>query len=224
LHALPKTRRQLQAKRTKAAILDSALTLFDERGFDAVTVEEITREAGVAKGSFYTYFSTKSDIIVAEFWKIDQYYREYADRNLKRYTTASEKLLAFTRAQMRYVRDVVGNGNLKVLYANQTLDDGDDKIIIKKERQWYQIVESIIQLGQERGEFRTDLTAVVMAELFNRSARAVFLDWCISNASFDLVKEGVAFMRDWVCVSLTTSPASHVTSFPLSRTGGAVPG
>jgi AcrR family transcriptional regulator len=182
--------------------MESALKLFEERGFDSVTVEDITNDAQVAKGSFYTYFSTKSDIIVDEFWKIDEYYHQYAQKNLGRYKTAEEKLLAFTRAQMRYVRDVIGNANLKILYANQTIQPGRDKIITKQERQWVQIVAAIIAEGQEAGEFRTDIEAKRLALLFNRSARAVFLDWCILDAEFDLVKEGLFFMGQWIMCAL----------------------
>jgi AcrR family transcriptional regulator len=194
------------AQRTKNAIMDSALELFNQRGFDSVTIEEITSHAGVAKGSFYTYFSTKSDIIVDEFWKIDAYYAEYSGRNLKRYKTAREKLLAFTRAQMRYVRDVVGNHNLKILYANQTIQPGTDKIITKRERQWVKIITAIMVEGQEAGDFRTDMDAERMALLFNRSARAVFLDWCILDAQFDLVKEGLAFQGEWIMAAVQNAP------------------
>jgi AcrR family transcriptional regulator len=190
------------AIRTKNAIMASALRLFEERGFDSVTIEDITSDAKVAKGSFYTYFSTKSDIIVDEFWKIDDYYHAYADKNLKRYATAREKLLAFTRAQMRYVRDVVGNANLKILYANQTIQQGHDKIITKKERQWVRIITEIITEGQASGEFRTDLDAARLADLFNRTARGVFLDWCILDAEFDLVKEGLFVMEQWALAAL----------------------
>lgn len=196
------TKRKLQAQQTRKAIIDSALHLFQERGFDSVTVEEITRHANVAKGSFYTYFSTKSDIIVEEFWEIDTYYRTYAGRNLKRYKTAREKLLAFTRAQMRYVRDKVGNTNLKILYANQTSQPGTDKIIINRERYWHSLIKEIIEEGQQSGEFRNDLEPEQLAVYFNRSARAVFLDWCISDASFDLVKEGMSFMDTWILSAL----------------------
>lgn len=204
--AVARTQRQKRAEETKQAILQSGLRLFNERGFDAVTVEDITRAAGVAKGSFYTYFSTKSDLIVAEFWNIDHYYEAYAARNFRRYATATERLLAFTRAQMRYVRDTVGNTNLKILYANQTLETGPEKIILNRRRKWYSIVQSVIELGQESGEFRQDLPADRLAQLFNRSVRGVFLDWCITDASFDLVKEGVDFVRRWVILALQCAP------------------
>jgi len=194
------------AIRTKAAIKSSALKLFGERGFDSVTVDDIATDAGVAKGSFYTYFSTKSDIIVEEFLKIDAYYKDYSAKNLKRYKSASDKLMAFTRAQMRYVRDVVGNNNLKILYANQTTQVGTDKVITTKSRHWMRIITEVIREGQASGEFRSDIVPERMADFFNRSARAVFLDWCILDAEFDLVKEGLSFMGEWVISGLKRSP------------------
>lgn len=45
----------------------AALDLFRERGVEAVTVDEITRAAGVAKGSFYRYFADKVQLVAAIF-------------------------------------------------------------------------------------------------------------------------------------------------------------
>lgn len=42
---------------------DAALRLFLERGLDAVTIDDITQEAGVAKGSFYRYFRDKAALL-----------------------------------------------------------------------------------------------------------------------------------------------------------------
>ena len=61
------TKRKKQAQQTRRVLFENAIALFREKGLDAVTVEEITQRAGTAKGSFYTYFRTKSDIIIEEF-------------------------------------------------------------------------------------------------------------------------------------------------------------
>ena len=53
-------------ERTRA-LCQAALTLFLARGVEAATVDEITREAGVAKGSFYRYFDDKEQLVVALF-------------------------------------------------------------------------------------------------------------------------------------------------------------
>ena len=198
-------RRQEKTVQTKAAIVESALELFNEKGFDGVSVEEITRKAGVAKGTFYTYFSVKSDIIIEEFWKIDRYYGEYADRNLKRYKGPEEKLRAFTRAQMRYVRDTIGNDTLKILYANQILQpkpEGSHKIILNPDRQWYRIVAGLIDEGQQLGLFRRDADPEALARVFNRSMRSIFLEWCIEDGGIDLQDEALSYLNGWLLPAL----------------------
>jgi AcrR family transcriptional regulator len=44
-------------------LVDAALRLFLERGLEAVTVLDIANEAGLAKGSFYRYFDSKTTLI-----------------------------------------------------------------------------------------------------------------------------------------------------------------
>jgi len=193
------------AQRTKNKIMDAALSLFNEFGYDNVTIDAITQKAGVAKGTFYIYFNMKSDIIVEEFWKIDEYYESYSSKNLCKYKTAQGRLLAFTRAQMKYVRDVVGNTNLKICYANQA-GAGSGKMLTNTERHWHTIIKGIMQKGQANGEFRTDLDADRLTVLFNRSARGVFLDWCVQDAAFDLVREGVAVMKDFIISAVQNVP------------------
>ena len=50
-----------QAER-KLQILDAALRVFGRDGFGAARTDEIAREAGTAKGTLYTYFSSKEEM------------------------------------------------------------------------------------------------------------------------------------------------------------------
>ena len=56
-------KRQLNAINTKNKIIDSAKSLMTSKNCDLVSVDDITEKAGVAKGSFYTYFKTKMDVV-----------------------------------------------------------------------------------------------------------------------------------------------------------------
>lgn len=194
-------KRQLQAASTKAALFESAITLFKEKGFKSVTIEEIAQRAGTAKGSFYTHFRTKSDIIIEEFRAIDDYYRRL-EKSLGKYPNAVEKLHAFAKAQMKYVRDQVGLEMLKILYSSNLIEPTTDKILIDTTRYLHELVKGIIEEGQREGLFRTDVSAERLSLLYNRANRAVFLDWAISNDAFDLVKDGVEFCTVVVCPSL----------------------
>src|SRR3954453_12013121 len=54
--------RQARAERTRAAILDGARQVFEDRGFLDARISEICDRAGVAYGSFYTHFADKEAI------------------------------------------------------------------------------------------------------------------------------------------------------------------
>ena len=54
-----------KAEETRERILDAALRLFRERGFDETTMRDIAAEAGVATGAAYYYFRSKEDLVMA---------------------------------------------------------------------------------------------------------------------------------------------------------------
>ena len=61
----PPGRRETQRRETEKELGDAALRLFLERGLDAVTIDDITQAAGVAKGTFYRYFDDKAALVDA---------------------------------------------------------------------------------------------------------------------------------------------------------------
>jgi AcrR family transcriptional regulator len=62
----------LKAEETRDRILDAALRLFRERGFDKTTMRDIAAEAGVATGAAYYYYRTKEDLVMAFYLRTDQ--------------------------------------------------------------------------------------------------------------------------------------------------------
>src|SRR4028118_1016988 len=58
----PRTER---GRRTLRAILDAAAAEFGERGFHDTGITQITQRAGVALGTFYTYFDSKEEVFRA---------------------------------------------------------------------------------------------------------------------------------------------------------------
>lgn len=66
-------RRKEQAQRTETAILDAALTLMREAGFEAVTVRDICKKAGITTGAFYHHFQSKEELFDKGFASLDQY-------------------------------------------------------------------------------------------------------------------------------------------------------
>jgi AcrR family transcriptional regulator len=51
--------------RTKSRILDEAKRLMLEKGYDGTTISDITEASGIRRASFYTYFTSKQDVLLA---------------------------------------------------------------------------------------------------------------------------------------------------------------
>jgi len=59
------TARQRIAAARREQILETALRLFAERGFDATSTRQIAKEAGIAEGLIFHYFPTKASLLTA---------------------------------------------------------------------------------------------------------------------------------------------------------------
>ena len=55
--------RERNRSRTKRDIETAALTLFEENGYSATTVEQIVRRAGVSQATFFRYFGSKEEVL-----------------------------------------------------------------------------------------------------------------------------------------------------------------
>ena len=73
-----------KSEETRARILEAALKLFRERGFDEATMRDIANEASVATGAAYYYFPSKEAIVMA-------FYRQASADMQPKIETALEK-------------------------------------------------------------------------------------------------------------------------------------
>ena len=95
-------------------IIDKAWELFAKNGYKATKVEDITKDLGISKGSFYTYFATKDELLYEVLGKI----KKEINRNLENINVnqVPEKVLEdYVKAKMNYVVKILNNMKLRAV-------------------------------------------------------------------------------------------------------------
>jgi AcrR family transcriptional regulator len=86
-----------KSEQTRAHILETALELFSERGYEETTMRAIAEKAGVALGNAYYYFRSKEHLIQAFYDRLHERHRETCVAILERERTLKGRLLAVMR-------------------------------------------------------------------------------------------------------------------------------
>ncbi|MDP4092621.1 MAG: TetR/AcrR family transcriptional regulator [Bacillota bacterium] len=82
-------------EQVKKTIEEVCLRLFREKGYENVTVDEITKEVGIAKGTFYNFYSSKLDILM--LWAENQFKSFDISKAVVPGATIKENLTALIR-------------------------------------------------------------------------------------------------------------------------------
>lgn len=150
--------RARKKERTRREIYRTAMRLFAERGYEGVTIEDISAGAGVAKATFFLHFENKAALI-REF--NDEITQDLAERLAGHDGSAEEQLVllldAFCEAYKRnesvmrkMLRDFIDQPTAlsRAASVNESLAD---------------LVTSIVRRGQEKGELRAGIAPELAA-------------------------------------------------------------
>jgi AcrR family transcriptional regulator len=160
-------------ERTKQQIIDTAFRLIAEKGYDAMSIDDIMSEIGKTKGSFYTHFQSKEDLLYEVMrTRLDRKFGEIAEVTLKK--------LADDRCDVReIIREMLGKvyqgsaGSDPVLWSSALyqvfLMHRKNPVvrewIQEQYRAWEEFMSTVIRRGQELGQIRPDIEARVIGNL-----------------------------------------------------------
>ncbi len=101
---MPKaTKKEIVAAYRTQEILAAARKLLEQRGLEAMTMDEIATAAGVAKGTLYLYFQNKDDLIQAMISQVGENILRDAESSLKASGTPAEKLNRLVSVLLEYL-------------------------------------------------------------------------------------------------------------------------
>ncbi len=100
--AEPRSDKLKKSEETRTRILEAALAVFGERGFDQATMREIAAEAGVATGAAYYYFDSKDAIVMAFYERAQAFMHPHIDSALDSAGSLEDRLRAIIQTKFDY--------------------------------------------------------------------------------------------------------------------------
>jgi TetR/AcrR family fatty acid metabolism transcriptional regulator len=97
---MTKTKQQVLSEFRHSEIVNAARTVFARKGYASGIMDEIAKEAGVAKGTIYLYFKSKHEIYRAVLIKDMESLKKNTLERMKAATTLRDKIGAFTLARL----------------------------------------------------------------------------------------------------------------------------
>ncbi len=163
-------------KTRKDRIMDAALRIFAEKGFQNATITEISKAAGVSEATVYEYFGTKEDLLFAIPEKISNDTFEESSKVIPYIKGVEEKIRAIL---LFYVQLYQSNPNysalvLLQLMSNKRFRQTPAHAAIRKSSHG---LLDCIKEGIANGTFKKDLSPYLIRSMFMGAIEHMFIHW-----------------------------------------------
>lgn len=166
----------------KELILKGALKVFCEKGFEATTVDDITKKAGCSHGLFYHYYKSKKEVfdeIVS--WNIEETMRDFFQQlnNATGYSKKLETMIDFFTTKVCEDETYYYYFYFLISQLFTLKEKGISPTSQKKQRPVINL-KGFFEEGQLAGEFTTDFSSTECVSLFISIILGGFLSYIIS--------------------------------------------
>lgn len=201
--------RERKKERTREAIIDAALDLFERKGYDATTVEDIAAAADVSPRTFFRYFESKPDLIMARSGtKSSNLGPLVATR------PAGEGLLDAVRQVVRHeleeqLADPLVLREFQVMLTTPSLRN------LAREHFYEEEADLVGAVAARLGVDESDLNAHVVAGVIAAALWIAVNRWVVEGADLErlnaMIDQALALLADGVEPVAGKNPAKHAT-------------
>ena len=175
------------------AILEAATRLFAERGLTAAPTSEISKQAGVAEGTLFTYFETKDDLINALYQEIKL---ELADAMMSDFPRKKNVRSKLQHVWDRYVNWGIAHPKQRKALAQLQVSEALTKESRKAGGAPFVEFQTMIRDAIDGRVFRHDLPAELISQSLAALVEAT-VDLTVSNPSKANKYRGTGFEMFW---------------------------
>lgn len=185
-----------EAEQTRQALLDAALAVFSDKGYQPARLQEIAEMAGATRGAIYHHFENKADLYKQLLEEASQ------QGNLALQTAVAEGGSFADICRRIFVttwETLVNDKRFRQIMALSLFKTGVSPELAQIENERLQnataVVEDIaayMQIGIDSGDVRADLKPDTMARAFLAFQNGVALLWLANGEFFSLADEAPA--------------------------------
>ena len=150
-------KRKLKQLNHTVQIQEAAEKLFAEKGFHLTTVEEIAREANLAKGTIYLHFANKKDLFLSVIEKKLHVLLEKIKVGITQGKSFSEKIRLAIGVHLKFLENNANFFKITQTFPEQFKKELEEKLlqrVIKINSQYLALVDSLIKQGIKEGEIK----------------------------------------------------------------------
>jgi len=150
---------------TRASILQTAATVFAERGYTDTTLAELIARSGLTKGAFYFHFASKEQLALAVLGEKQRQWLEFVRQQALDKPRAIDQLLALGPALIRLHRQDPSAFSAQRLSRDLARIPGQAGPIRVQLRGWIDLVAGLISQAQRDGDLPAHLDAAALAAI-----------------------------------------------------------
>ena len=167
--------RERKKQQLRATILEAAVDLFRERGFDETRVQDILEHAETSLGTFYNYFPGK-DAVLDEFGRnlIASYVQLAAEELQLEDHTVAERVRALAQACGRAFSS---DPEFMTVVVTRSRAFGGRGDLPARDDPIYGLLAQLFAEGQASGEIRPDIPPIELAENFSGIFMFTVVSW-----------------------------------------------
>lgn len=161
-------RRRLSKSARREEILEAALTVFERGGYHSTHVDDVIREAGIARGTFYLHFTSKHEVFAALVDRMLSIFLDARPAAPEPAVDGPASAEAILRASYRTVFETLREHRrlARLLFEEAVgLDKGFADALATHYREWHARVRGTLERFRAAGAARADLDAEITAEL-----------------------------------------------------------
>lgn len=174
-------RRKEQSLKTETAILNAALALMRESGFETVTVRDICKSAGITTGAFYHHFQSKEELFDKGFAPLDQFVESALEQEPSE--DPAQRLKTVLRSYALFMEDC---GELAARYYQRRLANSEMESMDATRNILCVMVDCFEQAKEMGIEVLRD-DPKWTAEFCYRHFRGIVIDWLLCRRSYSLL-------------------------------------